>query len=152
MIFFQIHKKRRIVGRVRCKNIKTECPKVNCADPVLLPGRCCKICPGETDSKLHSFTDSIGPSINDVKQNLEDISPPSPFVTQKYLFYLLYHKWQPPFTYLLDVIYECPLPSFEQAMLLLKNAAKSVIFVPNICWKIIINKSWCQVSYKNNST
>jgi hypothetical protein len=27
---FQIHKKRRIVGRVRCKNIKTECPKVNC--------------------------------------------------------------------------------------------------------------------------
>ena len=48
---FQIHKKRRIVGRVRCKNIKTECPKPTCLDPILLPGRCCKVCPGQDDSK-----------------------------------------------------------------------------------------------------
>eukprot|EP00092_Neocalanus_flemingeri_P058871 GFUD01070264.1.p1 GENE.GFUD01070264.1~~GFUD01070264.1.p1 ORF type:complete len:935 (-),score=111.94 GFUD01070264.1:1839-4643(-) len=45
-----IHKKRRIVGRVRCKNIKTECPKPTCPDPVLLPGRCCKVCPGQDDN------------------------------------------------------------------------------------------------------
>ena len=48
---FQIHKKRRIVGRVRCKNIKTECPKPTCPDPILLPGRCCKVCPGQDDSE-----------------------------------------------------------------------------------------------------
>merc|ERR1719402_146993 len=45
-----IHKKRRIVGRVRCKNIKTECPKPTCPDPILLPGRCCKVCPGQDDN------------------------------------------------------------------------------------------------------
>ena len=48
----QIHKKRRIVGRVRCKNIKSECPAPTCDHPELLPGRCCKVCPGQTDSKL----------------------------------------------------------------------------------------------------
>jgi len=30
-----------------------DCPKVNCSEPVLLAGRCCKICPGENQSKLH---------------------------------------------------------------------------------------------------
>jgi len=45
-----IHKKRRIVGRVRCKNIKTECPKPTCPEPLLLPGRCCKVCPGQHDN------------------------------------------------------------------------------------------------------
>merc|ERR1719150_1729351 len=45
-----IHKKRRIVGRVRCKNIKTECPKPTCPNPILLPGRCCKVCPGQNDN------------------------------------------------------------------------------------------------------
>lgn len=44
------HKKRRIVGRVRCKNIKTDCPKPTCPDPILLPGRCCKVCPGQDDN------------------------------------------------------------------------------------------------------
>merc|ERR1712066_1117415 len=32
-----IHKKRRIVDRVTCKNIKTECPKPTCSNPILLP-------------------------------------------------------------------------------------------------------------------
>uniref|UniRef100_A0A182J073 Dorsal-ventral patterning protein Sog n=1 Tax=Anopheles atroparvus TaxID=41427 RepID=A0A182J073_ANOAO len=40
-------KKRRVVGRVQCRNIKNECPKPSCDDPILLPGRCCKICPGD---------------------------------------------------------------------------------------------------------
>ena len=48
-LLFQIHKKRRIIGRVQCKNIKTQCPKVTCTDPILLPGRCCKVCPGSED-------------------------------------------------------------------------------------------------------
>ncbi|XP_012251449.2 dorsal-ventral patterning protein Sog [Athalia rosae] len=42
-----VQKKRRIVARVQCKNIKNECPKPTCEEPVLLPGRCCKSCPGE---------------------------------------------------------------------------------------------------------
>jgi len=45
-----IHKKRRIVGRVRCKNIKSDCPKPSCPDPILLAGRCCKVCPGQDNN------------------------------------------------------------------------------------------------------
>ncbi|GBN87215.1 hypothetical protein AVEN_119374-1, partial [Araneus ventricosus] len=43
----QVQRKRRILSRVRCKNIKNDCPKPSCDDPVLLPQRCCKTCPGE---------------------------------------------------------------------------------------------------------
>ena len=42
--FPQVQKKRRIAGRTLCRNIKNECPKPNCDEPVLLPGRCCKVC------------------------------------------------------------------------------------------------------------
>jgi hypothetical protein len=41
---WQVQKKRRIAGRTLCRNIKNECPKPNCDEPVLLPGRCCKVC------------------------------------------------------------------------------------------------------------
>ncbi|XP_055384862.1 dorsal-ventral patterning protein Sog [Condylostylus longicornis] len=48
-----VPKKRRIVARVQCRNIKNECPPADCDDPVLLPGRCCKICPGdETETEI----------------------------------------------------------------------------------------------------
>ena len=57
---FQVKKKRRVVGVVRCKNFKMDCPKVNCSEPVLLPGRCCKICPGENQSKLIQKTQVFG--------------------------------------------------------------------------------------------
>lgn len=40
-----IQKKRRIVAKVRCRNVKTECPKVSCRDAVIIPGACCKTCP-----------------------------------------------------------------------------------------------------------
>ncbi|KAL2734511.1 dorsal-ventral patterning protein Sog isoform X1 [Vespula maculifrons] len=43
----QVQKKRRIIARVQCRNIKNECPKPTCDEPVLLPGRCCKSCPGD---------------------------------------------------------------------------------------------------------
>ncbi|XP_055909088.1 dorsal-ventral patterning protein Sog [Eupeodes corollae] len=43
-----VPKKRRIVARVQCRNIKNECPPANCDDPILLPGKCCKACPGES--------------------------------------------------------------------------------------------------------
>ncbi|KFM78472.1 Dorsal-ventral patterning protein Sog, partial [Stegodyphus mimosarum] len=39
-----VQRKRRIMSRVRCKNIKNDCPKPTCEDPVLLPQRCCKTC------------------------------------------------------------------------------------------------------------
>ncbi|XP_015181074.1 PREDICTED: dorsal-ventral patterning protein Sog [Polistes dominula] len=42
-----VQKKRRIIARVQCRNIKNECPKPTCDEPVLLPGRCCKSCPGD---------------------------------------------------------------------------------------------------------
>uniref|UniRef100_A0A182TUQ0 VWFC domain-containing protein n=1 Tax=Anopheles melas TaxID=34690 RepID=A0A182TUQ0_9DIPT len=47
-------KKRRVVGRVQCRNIKNECPKPTCDDPILLPGRCCKTCPGDAQTTIHS--------------------------------------------------------------------------------------------------
>ncbi|RWS17640.1 chordin-like protein, partial [Dinothrombium tinctorium] len=40
-----------IVARVRCKNIKNDCPKPNCDNPVLLPEGCCKTCPAEGKQK-----------------------------------------------------------------------------------------------------
>ncbi|XP_058832695.1 dorsal-ventral patterning protein Sog [Topomyia yanbarensis] len=43
-----VQKKRRIVARVQCRNIKNECPKPTCDEPILLPGRCCKSCPGDS--------------------------------------------------------------------------------------------------------
>ncbi|XP_050304293.1 dorsal-ventral patterning protein Sog isoform X2 [Anthonomus grandis grandis] len=41
------HKKKRIVARVQCHSIKNQCPVPTCDDPVVLPGRCCKTCPGD---------------------------------------------------------------------------------------------------------
>uniref|UniRef100_A0A2P2I3W9 Short gastrulation protein n=1 Tax=Hirondellea gigas TaxID=1518452 RepID=A0A2P2I3W9_9CRUS len=38
-------KKRRRVARVVCRNTKNQCPEVQCRNPVLLPGQCCKACP-----------------------------------------------------------------------------------------------------------
>ncbi|XP_045516979.1 dorsal-ventral patterning protein Sog [Pieris brassicae] len=45
-----VQKKRRVVAKVHCRNIKNECPEPSCDSPELLPGRCCKSCPGDTNS------------------------------------------------------------------------------------------------------
>lgn len=47
-----VQKKRRIIARVQCRNIKNECPKLTCDEPVLLPGRCCKSCPGDFNADI----------------------------------------------------------------------------------------------------
>lgn len=47
-----VQKKRRIVAKVQCRNIKHECPKPTCDEPVLLPGRCCKLCPSDLSGKF----------------------------------------------------------------------------------------------------
>lgn len=44
-----VQKKRRVVAKVHCRNIKNECPEPTCETPVLLPGRCCKTCPGDVN-------------------------------------------------------------------------------------------------------
>ncbi|XP_017771665.1 PREDICTED: dorsal-ventral patterning protein Sog [Nicrophorus vespilloides] len=44
-------RKRRIVARVQCRSIKNECPEPSCEEPVLLPGNCCKSCPGDNYSE-----------------------------------------------------------------------------------------------------
>lgn len=51
MYHFQIIKKHKIVAKVQCKNIKDECPKPTCDEPVLFPGICCKICPDDLYSE-----------------------------------------------------------------------------------------------------
>ncbi|XP_037534367.1 chordin [Nematolebias whitei] len=51
----------KVVGKVNCKNIKQNCPELDCDDPVLLPGHCCKTCSKgnndkkQTDPLLDSF-------------------------------------------------------------------------------------------------
>ncbi|KAL1491379.1 hypothetical protein ABEB36_011986 [Hypothenemus hampei] len=42
-----VQKKRRIVAKVQCENIKSQCPVPSCEEPVAAPGRCCKVCPGD---------------------------------------------------------------------------------------------------------
>ncbi|XP_022245575.1 chordin-like isoform X2 [Limulus polyphemus] len=42
-----VQRKRKIVARAKCKNIKNVCPKPSCDSPVLLPEHCCKTCPGQ---------------------------------------------------------------------------------------------------------
>lgn len=51
----QIPKKRRIVARVQCRNIKNECPPAKCDDPISLPGKCCKTCPGDRNGKCKQY-------------------------------------------------------------------------------------------------
>ncbi|KPJ08456.1 Dorsal-ventral patterning protein Sog [Papilio machaon] len=51
-----VQKKRRVVAKVHCRNIKNECPEPSCDTPVLLPGRCCKTCPGDVDSSTYWLT------------------------------------------------------------------------------------------------
>ncbi|XP_010767507.1 chordin [Notothenia coriiceps] len=35
----------KVFGKVNCKNIKQDCPELDCSDAVLRPGHCCKSCP-----------------------------------------------------------------------------------------------------------
>lgn len=45
-VLIQIEKKHGVVARVKCRNFKDYCPEPACDEPVLLPGHCCKSCPG----------------------------------------------------------------------------------------------------------
>ncbi|CAG0884184.1 unnamed protein product [Cyprideis torosa] len=47
-----VKRKRRVKGKVRCRNIKNECPAVTCASPVIIPGKCCKSCPDDVNQDL----------------------------------------------------------------------------------------------------
>ncbi|XP_068159341.1 dorsal-ventral patterning protein Sog [Drosophila tropicalis] len=55
-------KKRRIVARVQCRNIKNECPPAKCDDPISLPGKCCKTCPGDRNNDTDVASDVPVPS------------------------------------------------------------------------------------------
>ncbi|XP_063233432.1 dorsal-ventral patterning protein Sog [Bacillus rossius redtenbacheri] len=63
-----VQKKRRIVARTHCRNIKSECPQPSCEDPVLMPGRCCKTCPDDYSPDMMDPP----PSIEDEDKNMKD--------------------------------------------------------------------------------
>jgi hypothetical protein len=50
-VFFYVqvvkHHRVQLEGKVVCTNIKRDCPKPNCAKPILRPNTCCKICRGQ---------------------------------------------------------------------------------------------------------
>ncbi|XP_076365142.1 chordin-like isoform X1 [Tachypleus tridentatus] len=64
-----VQRKRRIVARTKCKNIKNSCPKLTCDEPVFLPERCCKSCPGEDYLALeeHLANQKLGEEDDDRK-------------------------------------------------------------------------------------
>uniref|UniRef100_A0A147AAR9 Chordin n=1 Tax=Fundulus heteroclitus TaxID=8078 RepID=A0A147AAR9_FUNHE len=41
----------KVSGKVNCRNIKQDCPNLDCDDSVLLPGQCCRTCPKGSDGK-----------------------------------------------------------------------------------------------------
>ncbi|XP_032401705.1 chordin [Xiphophorus hellerii] len=44
--------RRKVSGKVNCRNIKQDCPTLDCDDSVLLPGHCCRTCQkGAVDKK-----------------------------------------------------------------------------------------------------
>jgi len=47
-----VNRKNRVVTRVKCRDIKNDCPKPSCDEPELLPGRCCKTCPGDRNENF----------------------------------------------------------------------------------------------------
>lgn len=55
-LFLWQQKSRRgkVFGKVNCKNIKQDCPDLDCDDSVLLPGHCCKTCPKGNDLLIQS--------------------------------------------------------------------------------------------------
>lgn len=48
----RMHRRRRIVGKVKCRNIKNDCVEPKCDDPVLLSGKCCKTCPQDLQNTM----------------------------------------------------------------------------------------------------
>ncbi|XP_031638652.1 dorsal-ventral patterning protein Sog-like [Contarinia nasturtii] len=46
-----VTKRKRILARTQCRNIKNECPKLDCDEPLQLPGKCCKVCPGKINEQ-----------------------------------------------------------------------------------------------------
>lgn len=57
-----VNRKNRVVTRVKCRDIKNDCPKPSCEEPELLPGRCCKTCPGDEEENIE--TDLRGKKIS----------------------------------------------------------------------------------------
>ncbi|XP_011191110.2 dorsal-ventral patterning protein Sog [Zeugodacus cucurbitae] len=66
-----VPKKRRIVTRVQCKNIKHECPPTLCSDPVQLPGKCCKTCPGDKNDTDVSLDVPAPVNIEEEERNMK---------------------------------------------------------------------------------
>ncbi|XP_075540951.1 dorsal-ventral patterning protein Sog-like isoform X2 [Dermacentor variabilis] len=69
-----VHRKKRVVARVRCENIKNDCPKPTCDDPVLLPERCCKTCPGEDYADLEEGLALRKLELDDEDRNSKEFS------------------------------------------------------------------------------
>uniref|UniRef100_A0A4D5RBB6 Putative secreted protein n=1 Tax=Ixodes scapularis TaxID=6945 RepID=A0A4D5RBB6_IXOSC len=69
-----VHRKKRVVARVRCENIKNDCPKPTCEDPVLLPERCCKTCPGEDYADLEEGLALRKLELDDEDRNSKEFS------------------------------------------------------------------------------
>lgn len=57
----------KVFGRVNCKNIKQDCPSLDCDDPILLPGHCCKTCHKGKSLLTHSHHWLVSKKTNLIK-------------------------------------------------------------------------------------
>nr|ABG66525.1 chordin [Branchiostoma floridae] len=82
----QTSRKGKVDGRVSCKNIKKECPKLTCPNPVLNPKQCCSTCPegaGSPQLNVSTTADTglpLAPSRNPLKPG--EILKPAPLPKQ----------------------------------------------------------------------
>ncbi|KAM9317747.1 chordin [Pholidichthys leucotaenia] len=53
----QKNRRGKVHGKVNCKNVKQDCPALDCDDPVQLPGHCCKTC--QEDDKKYSDSELL---------------------------------------------------------------------------------------------
>ena len=51
------------MGRVRCTNIRDQCPKLTCNDAISVPGQCCKVCPEQLKCKSENQENKLTPYI-----------------------------------------------------------------------------------------
>uniref|UniRef100_A0A8C6LCV4 Chordin n=1 Tax=Nothobranchius furzeri TaxID=105023 RepID=A0A8C6LCV4_NOTFU len=49
----------KVLGKVNCRNIKQDCLVLDCTNPILLPGHCCKTCPKDDHKQPDPLLDSL---------------------------------------------------------------------------------------------
>ncbi|CAG7818918.1 unnamed protein product [Allacma fusca] len=69
-----VQRKRRVVGRIKCRNVKGDCPKLDCDDAISMPGKCCKTCPEQFKNSENITADGLSTDEVDSNENNKEYS------------------------------------------------------------------------------